>query len=230
MANAPSIPPVSGSRPEVPPRAAERPRAPSGMPFRAHLARSKAPALAVGVGAAKPEATLPRRPEVPPGAESRPGDVEGRARHAVLSLGERDAAGDEGGRPRFGVDPLDPMARALFSDGSHRLAFERSATFAATNVPAQPDPASLAARVSLEQVMSRFVRRVAWSGDATTGTARLELGAGVLTGATLTIHSEQGVVRVALELPPGVDGAEWRERIARRLGARGLQIAALDVE
>jgi hypothetical protein len=97
-------------------------------------------------------------------------------------------------------------------------------------VAPRPDAASLVARVSLEHVMSRFVRRVAWSGDANTGTARLELGAGALSGATLTIHSDQGVVRVSLELPPGVDGTEWRERIARRLGARGLQLAALDVE
>jgi hypothetical protein len=78
--------------------------------------------------------------------------------------------------------------------------------------------------------MTRFVRKVAWSGDAHSGTARLELGAGALAGATLTIHSDQGAVRVSLELPPGVDAAAWRERIARRLGARGLQVAALDVQ
>ncbi len=88
---------------------------------------------------------------------------------------------------------------------------------------------ALASRVSLEHVMSRFVRKVAWSGDANRGTARLELGAGALAGATLTIHSEQGAVSVSLELPPGVDANAWRERIARRLGARGLQVAELEV-
>jgi hypothetical protein len=178
----------------------------------------------------KSDAGLARRAEPHPGvvpADLAPDDVEGRAKRAT---GQGDGAGDETGGSRFGVDPLDPMARALYSDGAPRLAFERAATVSAPQVPAQPDLASLAARVSLEHVMSRFVRRVAWSGDATTGTARLELGAGALSGATLTIHSDQGAVRVALELPPGVDGAEWRERIARRLGARGLHIAALDIE
>jgi len=96
--------------------------------------------------------------------------------------------------------------------------------------PRGSDAIDVASRVSLEQVMSRFVRRIAWSGDAHTGTARLELGAGELTGATLTIHAEGGAVRVSLELPPGVDRAEWRDRIAKRLGARGVQIASLDVE
>jgi hypothetical protein len=139
-------------------------------------------------------------------------------------------ADDDGGGAKHVLDPLDPMARALFSEGSQRLAFERATVATPSPAPTpQADTAAQGARISLEHVMSRFVRRVAWSGDAHTGTARLELGAGALSGATLTIHSEQGAVRVSLELPPGVDGAQWRERIARRLGARGLQVAELDV-
>ena len=82
----------------------------------------------------------------------------------------------------------------------------------------------------MDHVLARLVRRIAWSGDAESGSARLELGAGALEGATLTIHSDQGKVRVSLELPPGVDGAKWKERILRRLGARGLQVVALEVE
>ena len=227
MANVPPIPPGSGPRTEVPLRAANRPHPAGGLPFRALLARGRAQAPVPPTGS-RPAPVLPRRADAQSPAavpEAPLADVEGRDRRAAA---ERDE-GDDGERVRFGVDPLDPMTRALFSDGSQRLAFERPAA-PATNPPPQPDPASVAARVSLEHVMSRFVRRVAWSGDANAGTARLELGAGALAGATLTIHSELGAVRVALELPPGVDGAEWRERIARRLEARGLQIAALDVD
>ena len=77
--------------------------------------------------------------------------------------------------------------------------------------------------------MAKLVRRIAWSGNARNGSARLELGAGVLEGATLTIHADDGVVRVAVDLPPGVDRAAWKERISGRLGARGLQVEAIDV-
>jgi hypothetical protein len=77
--------------------------------------------------------------------------------------------------------------------------------------------------------MARLVRRVAWSGNGRQGVARLELGAGELDGATLTIHADDGVVRVALDLPPGMDRGVWKERISQRLGMRGLQVAAVDV-
>jgi hypothetical protein len=130
-------------------------------------------------------------------------------------------------------DLLDPLTRLLLGDGPQHLTFERSGAHAPSAPPSPPaletDSVALAARVSLEHVMTRFVRKVAWSGDANRGTARLELGAGALAGATLTIHSEQGAVSVSLELPPGVDAHAWRERIARRLGARGLQVAELEV-
>jgi hypothetical protein len=230
MANVPPIPPGSGPRPEVPPRAAGRPQPANGVPFRAHLGATRSRLLAGGADNLRPGAMGPRHPDPHSGSAELPAaDVEERFRRAGA---QKDRAGEdrERGLPP-GFDPLDPMTRALLCEGSQRFAFERAT--AAAPAPSQaspPDTASLAARVSLEHVMSRFVRRVAWSGDAHTGTARLEFGAGALSGATLTIHSDQGAVRVALELPPGVDGAEWRERIARRLGARGLQIAALDVE
>ncbi len=133
-------------------------------------------------------------------------------------------ASDLAASPGEAVDPLDPMTRALFAPGL------RSSAVAITPAPAPDEGVSRSSRVSLEHVLSRLVRRIAWSGDAHTGSARLELGAGALEGATLTIHSDDGKVRVSLELPPGVDQAEWKERIARRLGARGLQVTALEVE
>lgn len=98
----------------------------------------------------------------------------------------------------------------------------------APHVPAPaPEPTSAAARVSLEPIFQALVRRIAWSGDRRT--ARIELGAGALAGAVLTVHADAGEVRVSLEVPPGVDAAAWRERIAARLAARRVQVAALDV-
>jgi len=112
------------------------------------------------------------------------------------------------------IDPIVPILVSLAARGS-------------TPVPeaaARPE-----VRVPLEHLMARLVRRIAWSGNARTGSARLELGAGELEGATLTIHADDGVVRVALELPPGVDRAAWKERISGRLGARGLQVEEVEV-
>lgn len=146
-------------------------------------------------------------------------------------------AADDDDKPRFrsgsgatcatgeAVDPLDPLTRALFAPG-----LRPNALMAAAPAAPPDENVSRASHVSMEHVLARLVRRIAWSGDAETGSARLELGAGALEGATLTIHSDQGKVRVSLELPPGVDQARWKERIARRLGARGLQVTALDVE
>jgi hypothetical protein len=95
---------------------------------------------------------------------------------------------------------------------------------------ARPEPsAHPEARTSMEQLMARLVRRVAWSGNGRNGVARLELGAGELEGATLIIQANDGLVRVALELPPGVDRAEWKVRISERLALRGLQVEAVDV-
>jgi hypothetical protein len=134
-----------------------------------------------------------------------------------------DADADEGvlaasDTPAVGCEaPIDPMVPILVS-------------LAARGAPA---PAEAAARpdvrAPLDHLMARLVRRIAWSGNARTGSARLEFGAGELEGATLTIHADDGLVRVALELPPGMDHAAWKERISRRLGARGLQVEAVEV-
>ena len=116
---------------------------------------------------------------------------------------------------------LDPMVQVLVGLAPRA---------APASAPTRPDLAVLHdARAPIEQLMARLVRRVAWSGNARSGLARLELGAGELEGATLTIQADEGVVRVALDLPPGVDGAAWRERISGRLGARGLQVEAVEV-
>lgn len=142
--------------------------------------------------------------------------------HAVEPhASKRDRRRDEADRRAGAVDPTDPMLRTLATP------FDRVAA-AATPAPVA-DPFAAAARVSLEQVMQRLVRKIAWSGDARSGTARIELGAGALEGATLLLQADGGEVRVSLEVPAGVDAAAWRERLGKRLTARGLRVASFDV-
>ena len=97
--------------------------------------------------------------------------------------------------------------------------------------PLELGPAAATARAgpSLEHLMTALVRRVAWSGDGRRGSARLEIGAGALAGATLIVHSDEGRVRVHLDVPPGVDVSAWRERIARGLAARRIATDEVDV-
>jgi hypothetical protein len=117
---------------------------------------------------------------------------------------------------------IDPMVSILFS-------LAPRAAPASAQVPTPPPAATAAQGLPMEQLMAKLVRRIAWSGNARTGCARLELGAGALDGAMLTIHADDGVVRVALDTPPGVDREAWRERIGERLAARGLHVEAIEI-
>lgn len=98
--------------------------------------------------------------------------------------------------------------------------------------PAPPPPAPGAAQacVSMEQLVPELVRRIAWScsPDGRRGTVRLELGAGPHAGTTVTVHSEGGRVRVVVEGArnggPAADADDLRDRIDRRLRARGLDV------
>lgn len=126
-----------------------------------------------------------------------------------------DSAGEEGD------ELLDPLCRAL-AQGVDWRAPELSS-------PVASEPVAAAARVSLEQVIDRLVRRIAWSGNARSGTMRIELGAGALSGATLLVQADGPEVRVTLDLPPGVDAAGWRERLAQRFSNRGLRITELEI-
>lgn len=93
----------------------------------------------------------------------------------------------------------------------------------------EADVAQVARRASLEELVPQLVRRIAWGGDARRGSVRMELGAGELAGATLVVHADGGRVRVELTVPSGADAEAWRDRIERRLAARGLDVAAVDV-
>ena len=220
MADVPAIRSGSGATGDARPLGPARQVGPTGVSFSVHL--KNAAHLASPLLPARTTATAMSR--------SPSGDGFGAPSDPTVRV-QREADGENLGeeRPRYRsssgspVDPLDPMTRTLLSQGALG-----EKALPAVALP-HADAVEVASRVSLEHVMSRFVRRVAWSGDAHTGTARLEFGAGALEGGTLTIRSDNGAVSVSLELPPGADSREWRDRIARRLAARGLQIATIDV-
>ncbi|MEB2313798.1 MAG: hypothetical protein OZ928_18285 [Polyangiaceae bacterium] len=126
----------------------------------------------------------------------------------------RDDAGDDA------PPPLDPLSR--------HLAFDRPPALA-TAAPHASAPPPNAALPAVEELVQRLVRRVAWGGDGRRGTARVELGAGELAGATITVESSGRELHVEVELPPGVEAEPWRERLSARLRARGFELATLEV-
>jgi hypothetical protein len=91
------------------------------------------------------------------------------------------------------------------------------------------DEGAVRSTASLEHLLPTMVRRVSWSSDGKRGTARLEIGSGDLTGATLIVHADAGRVRVLLELPPGPDARSWRERIVQRLASRDIPVDEVEV-
>jgi hypothetical protein len=85
------------------------------------------------------------------------------------------------------------------------------------------------ARASLEELLPQVVKRIAWAGDGRRGSVRMELGAGALAGGTVTVHADDGRVRVEIAAPAGADAGHWRERIEARLAARGIEVERVEV-
>lgn len=115
---------------------------------------------------------------------------------------------------------LDPLARSL--------AGMRPWTSPAPP-PAAAPLAPNATLLQMEQTVTRLVRRVAWGGDGARGTARIELGAGELAGATITVRSDARELSVDVDLPPGVPAGPWRDRLLARLEQRGFAVRELNV-
>jgi len=129
-------------------------------------------------------------------------------------------------------DPLHPASRTARQLGPPpQVGPPPPASAPAPAAPAAFAPAAgdVRAHVSVEDLVPALVRKVAWSGDGRRGCVRLELGAGSLSGATLTVHADGGRVRVHLRVPPAEDADAWRERIAVRLAARGLSVDDVEV-
>jgi len=181
------------------------PHAPKGLAF-AHILAAQ-PAVT---------AKLPKAPETPatPGTK-----VETALPQAVQGI----SADPEkrGHRHERETDELDPSARQAAQLAPPMMVGPReeaSSAAPATN-----------ARVSLEDLVPQLVKKIAWSGDAHRGTVRMELGAGELAGATLTVSAEHGRVSVRVDAPPGTDTSAWRERLSSRLEAKGLRLESVEV-
>ena len=183
------------------------PVAPKGLAF-AHILAAHAPPIAT---------KSPKMPDVPTQAGA---STETALPQAIRGLAEE----PEKHRHMHdrGDDELDPSARQAAQLAPPMLG-------AAPRDPAASAPAVTNARVSLEDLVPQLVKKIAWSGDAHRGTVRMELGAGELAGATLTVSAENGRVSVRVDTPPGTDTAAWRERLSHRLEAKGLSLDTVEV-
>jgi hypothetical protein len=201
-------------------------RAASRADFRQLLAKEEAGALEEGATAsvamkASLAASAASKAPVPStGSQASP--------HAAAQVAAR--------RPPADDDPLDPLVRHRAALGpldppSPTPSFTPFAFVPAGFGPSAPGIPEAAPRAlaSLEHLVPALVRRVAWSGDARRGTARLEIGAGELAGATLLVHADDGRVQVHLSVPPGVDTASWQRRIAERLASRNIAAQSVEV-
>lgn len=137
---------------------------------------------------------------------------------------ERHAGGRADGLPVDDDAPIDDAELDLLDP-----ALRRAASLAPPPVLAPPAPAAHTpveevaprARVSMEELLPQLVRRIAWAGDRRKGTVQLELGAGRHAGTTITVHADEGRVRVELD---GVDVDELRSRIHARLRRQGIEL------
>lgn len=191
-ATAPAVPRRTGP----PVGHADRPSMP-GSPFARIVA--EAPRRGATAPPPIPAATVtvgPGRPHAPP-------------RDGTAPKVERDAE-----RPAIALDPLDPETRR-----SAQLA--PPPAFASGPMPMNPPPSDEAvvprARVSMEELLPQLVRRIAWAGDRRRGSVQMELGAGPHAGTVVTVHADEGRVRV--ELAGDDQGA-----LRRRLEAKGFAV------
>ena len=132
--------------------------------------------------------------------------------HGLLAHARVHPKGDKDReKPAGAADPLDPETR--------RCAQLAPPAFTpAAVVPVAPD-AEIAprARVSMEELLPQLVKRIAWAGDKRRGSVQMELGAGPHAGTVITVHADEGRVRV--ELAGDESGA-----LRRRLEGKGFTV------
>jgi hypothetical protein len=133
---------------------------------------------------------------------------------------DRESAQRDARRPRTAEDALDPAARH---------AAQIAPPIVGPPILGGESAPEVKARASLEELLPRVVKRMAWTGDGRKGSVRIELGSGALAGGTVTVHADEGRVRVEIATPAGVDAEEWRQRIEARLAQRGIEVERLDV-
>jgi hypothetical protein len=195
-------------RPSTPARASDRPR----VAFKALL-----------LGQTKAPAAAPPRVREPANLGREPTKLDREPAHAPHEHAHDDR--EPARRPKRGraeEDALDPALRHAAQIAPPLVAQSPS------SVLAQSAP-EMKARASLEELLPQVVRRIAWAGDARKGSVRMELGAGALAGGVVTVHADDGRVRVELSAPAGTDTEEWRQRLEGRLAARGIAVERVDV-
>ncbi len=120
--------------------------------------------------------------------------------------------------PIEAFDPLDPASRRM-AQIAPPMAI---APPAATN-----NDVSARARVSMEDLLPQLVRRIAWAGDRRKGTVQLEIGAGRHEGTTVTVHADDGRVRVELHGRDPSATEDLRQRLDARLRRHGLDVESV---
>lgn len=234
-------PPCSGDRPQPASRVVSAPRGlPPSTPFSLGIrgASSTGPKASAahstsGLSSGKLEAMGlgSGRPIMGPSASatnhaSRPANSgEGRGDGAIEGSRERPAHPTKDDRPagdRLGsedANALDPLSRSLWclAPPEHRV-LEQSLAAAPTLMPPPGTPPA-----ALDDILARMVTRFALSGDKRRGTSHLVVGAGELSGGSVTLEAEGKSVHVRIDAPPGVDARAFGESIRARLEAKGLE-------
>ncbi len=124
-------------------------------------------------------------------------------------------------RDEVPFDPLDPATRHAAQLGTPQPLISSPV---AAQVSSEVAPVETRARVSMEDLLPQLVKRIAWAGDRRRGTVQMELGAGRHAGTTITVHAEDGRVRVELD---GHDVDALRSRIDARLKERGIHVESV---
>jgi hypothetical protein len=94
--------------------------------------------------------------------------------------------------------------------------------------PPAPPPPTLAPAppglpLSVDQLADRLLRRIALGGSRHRGTAYLEVGAGGLQGAAITVHAEGARLSIEIDAPDSEASRRWGHQLQERLRARGLE-------
>ncbi|MDF2697361.1 MAG: hypothetical protein K0S65_5744 [Labilithrix sp.] len=152
-------------------------------------------------------------PHPHPGASSTPPE---RTKHDER---RGDLADDKSER----FDPLDPATRRAAQLAPPQLT-PTVAPAAQIHPVAGHEEIAPRARVSMEELLPQLVKRIAWAGDRRRGSVQLELGAGQHAGTTITVHADDGRVRVEVD---GAGANELRSRIRTRLERHGLDVASV---
>jgi hypothetical protein len=157
-----------------------------------------------------------------PFAPPRPSPVGAKPKHDGHA--DREPLNAQRRKQRDKLDLLDPHAR-------HAAQLGASASMVADTYPHAAQATEAATRASLQTLLPELVKRIAVSREGSrTGTVRLEIGRGALSGSTLLVRSNEGKVTVHLSAASGVDTDEWRGRIQSALRERGVDVESIEVD